>query len=80
MDIDAEIRRMDAEGFHYTMRPGFYRRKRDGFRVRAADWPDDSVSWLLDPMPVIAPGGGYVVGTCSTATFERNHSLEMKDG
>lgn len=70
MSIESEIARMEAEGFHYRERTQFYRRKRDGFRVRAADWPDGDVTWMLDPIPVIAP---RIVGTCSAATFERNH-------
>lgn len=70
MRIESEIARMDAEGFHYTMRPDFYRRKSDGLRVRAADWPDGDVTWILDPMPIIAPA---LVGTCSAARFNKMH-------
>jgi len=69
MSTESEIARMNAEGFHYTERPGFYRRKADGRRVRAADWPDGDVSWLLDPCPIIAPA---IVGTCSAAEFARD--------
>ncbi|CAH0343706.1 hypothetical protein [Rhizobium sp. CECT 9324] len=28
----------------FTMRPGYYIRKRDGYRVVAADWQDGDVS------------------------------------
>lgn len=70
MNIDSELARMKAEGFHHVDRPGYFYRKRDGFRVRAADWPDGDVSWVLDPMPVIAP---YMAGTCSAAHFEKTH-------
>lgn len=72
MSIQSEIARMDAEGFTYTYRPDFYRRKSDGLRVRAADWPDGDVSWVLDPCPIIAPA---IVGTCSAGKFERTHTL-----
>lgn len=77
MSIESELARMKAEGFNYTERPDFYRRKRDGFRVRAADWPDGDVSWILDPLPIIPPGG-YGAGTCSKKTFERNHERMVR--
>lgn len=74
-DIDRELARMKAEGFNFTERPGWYIRKRDGQRIKAADWPDGDVSWRvdLDSMPVIM---AHLAGTCSPATFERNHRLE----
>lgn len=55
----------------YIERDGFYIRKRDGFRVVACDWPDGTVTWLLDPMPLCAL---RIAGTCSRHNFERTHS------
>jgi hypothetical protein len=52
----------------YVVRPGHYRRKADGRTVIAADWTDGDVSWILDPMPVIASA---LVGTCSAEHFRR---------
>lgn len=65
------------EEFLYGERPDFYRRKRDGARVRAADWPDGDVTWVLDPIPII---GGRFAGTCSAKTFSRNHVMEEGRG
>ncbi len=70
-DLKAQtLERMKAEGFTFTWRPGFFRRNSDGWRVRAADWPDGDVSWILDPMAVISP---KLAGTCSAKKFERSH-------
>lgn len=56
-----------------TMREGIYIRKRDGMRVKAGDWSDGMVSWMLDPLPVVSLG--KAVSTCSLKTFERNHTV-----
>ncbi|GAA5666109.1 hypothetical protein Brsp07_04618 [Brucella sp. NBRC 14130] len=54
-----------------TYRPDYYVRKRDGRRVKAGDWSDGTVSWILDPLAIV--WHGYAAGTCSAQTFERNH-------
>ena len=54
-----------------TMRERSYIRKRDGMRVKAGDWSDGSVSWILDPLPLVTTGRAF--STCSLETFENNH-------
>lgn len=59
-----------------TMREGIYVRKRDGMRVKAGDWSDGQVSWMIHPLPMVH--FGKAVSTCSLKTFERNHeALEV---
>ena len=65
-----EIERMEAEGFRYTKREGLYQRISDGRTVKAVDWPDGDVTWVLEPLPLIAP---HCVGTCSAKTFAKNY-------
>ena len=69
-DLDRTIAEMKAGGFQYGERPNFYRRKSDGARVRVADWPDGDVTWVLDPMPLIA---GRMAGCCTAKTFNKNY-------
>jgi hypothetical protein len=60
--------RHPVPGVDFIYRPVYYRRKSDGFRVHCADWTDGTVSWCLDPMPMIA---ARAAGTIKTAVFER---------
>jgi hypothetical protein len=60
---------MSDDEMSFKYRPGFFVRKRDGRRVRAADWEDGEVSWILDPIPIIAPN---MVGTMSAESFEKS--------
>lgn len=57
----------------FIERPTAYIRRSDGRRVVAADWPDGSVSWRLDPIPPVLLSGS-AVGTCSAAIFEASHT------
>ena len=69
----------ETADFNFTMRPGRYHRKSDGKTVVAGDWPDGSVSWMLEPLPIVLVGS-RAVGTCSFETFERTHVLAKAEG
>lgn len=62
-----------------TLSNDFFRRKKDGYRVRVGYWSDGDISWIFDPLMVIAPGG-MAGGTMKGERFRKLHIPERGDG
>jgi hypothetical protein len=56
-----------------TLSDDYFLRKKDGYRVRAGYWSDGDVSWIFDPLMVIAPGG-FCGGTMKGERFRKLHT------
>lgn len=61
-----------------TMSNDYFRRKKDGYRVRVGYWSDGDISWIFDPLMIIAPGG-FAGGTMKASRFYTLHTPDSPE-